>query len=321
MAREVPLQIRQRLAAVVRDLRSAVGQQAAKDYLTRISSEEPIEVEPVAEACDDSWMEFINHEYTSDANSPSYPTPLSSCGQIEEPRLQRVDSHIDADSKHPASLLQITCLGPSAGSTIVEGCSKKRQGSNTGSKRNIYSDVMLEACVKIIPRRHLVDCLAIHWEAMKTDGIFAMPSRQVFTWTLGGISKQVLRLHNHLVLRHLDMDHDLCQWRRSIAELRNLDGYMSFLAEAHAEQTTCTKKRRRGETNSNKAHKEYLAYIYADRTPQDYPSIQRALKKDLRHGRRWSILVNGYIAEDGNVIPGLGSGILLLGGAAITSKM
>lgn len=106
-----------------------------------------------------------------------------------------------------------------------------------------------------------------------------------------------------------------------ISELRNLEGYTSFLAEAQAKQTTHTRKRRRGETNSNKAHKEYLAYIYADRTPQDYSRIKQALKRDLRHGRRWSILVDGSYTDDGKVIPGLGSGLLLLGGTALARKM
>ena len=321
MAHEVPLQIRQRLAEVLHNLKNAVGQQAARDYLTRISSEEPVEVEPGAEVCDDSWMEFSNNECITDAGSPSYPTPLSSCGQIEEPPLQRADSHTDADSRHPVSLPQTACLKTSAGSITEEGCSKHRQVSTTDSKRGIYNDDTLKALVENTPRKNLLDCLAIHWEVMKTDGIFAMPSRQVFIWTLEGNSKQVRRLHHYLVLRHLDTEHDLYQWRRSIAELRNLNGYTSFLAEAQANQTTGTKKRQGGETDSSKAHKEYLAYIYADRTPQDYERIKRVLKKDLRYGRYWSILVNGSLADDGNVIPGLGLGFLLFCGTGIASKM
>jgi len=316
MAHQVPLQIRQRLAEVVQDLKNAVGQQAAKDYLTRISSEEPIEVEPGAEPCDDSWMEFINNKCITNTSSPVYPTPLSSCGHIEEPPVQIADSHRDADSSRPA-----TYLRTSADSITEEGCPMQRQGSTTESKRGIYNDDALGAFVENIPRRNLLDCLKIHWEAMKTEGIFTMPSREVFTWTLDGNSTQIRRLHYHLVLRHLDVEHDLYQWRRSIAELRNLDGYTSFLAEAQAQQTTCTKKRHRGETNSSKAHKEYLAHIYADRTPHDYLRIKRALKKDLRHGRRWSILVNGFHADEGDIVPGLGSGLLLLCGAAMARKM
>lgn len=197
----------------------------------------------------------------------------------------------------------------------------QRQGSTTESKRGIFNDDALGAFVENIPRRDLLDCLKIHWEAMKTEGIFTIPSREVFTWTLDGNSTQIHRLHYHLVLRHLDVEHDLYQWRRSIAELRNLNGYTSFLAEAQAQQTTYTKKRHRGETNSSKAHTEYLAHIYADRTPHDYRRIKRALKKDLRHGRRWSILVNGFHTDEGDIVPGLSSGLLLLCGPAMASKM
>ena len=189
MAHQVPLQIRQRLAEVVQDLKTAVGQQAAKDYLTRTSSEESIEVEPGAELCDDSWMEFINYECITDAGSPSYPTPLSSYGQIEEPSLQTADSQINADSKRQAPLPRTACLETSVGSTTEEGCSKHRQVSTTDSKKGIHNDNTLEAFVEKIPRRNLLDCLAIHWEAMRTDGIFAMSSRQVFIWTLEGNSK------------------------------------------------------------------------------------------------------------------------------------
>ena len=118
------------------------------------------------------------------------------------------------------------------------------------------------------------------------EGVFAIPSRQVFTWTLKGNSEQVRRLHHHLILRHLDVEDDLHQWRRSIAEMRNLDGYASFFAEARAKQGIHKQTRQSGESNSNKAHKEYLAHIYADRTPKDYERVKQAVKKDLRHGRR-----------------------------------
>jgi len=110
-----------------------------------------------------------------------------------------------------------------------------------------------------------------------------MPSRQLFTWTLEGNSKQVRRLHHHLILRHLDVEDDLHQWRRSIGEMRNLDGYTSFFTEVQAKQIIHKHTRQSGESNSNKAHKEYLAHIYADRTPQDYERVKQALKKDLRH--------------------------------------
>ena len=61
-----------------------------------------------------------------------------------------------------------------------------------------------------------------------------MLSRQIFTWILEGSSEQVRRLYYYLILRHLNIEDNLYQWRRSIAEIRNLDGYTSFFAEAQA---------------------------------------------------------------------------------------
>ena len=48
--------------------------------------------------------------------------------------------------------------------------------------------------------------------------------------------------------------------------------------------------------------------------------MKQALKKDLRHGRRWSILVDGFVADNGDSIPGLGLGLLLLCGPAVAQK-
>ncbi len=67
------------------------------------------------------------------------------------------------------------------------------------------------------------------------------------------------------------------------------------------------------------ARKDYLAHIYADRTPKDLGKAPRALKKNPEFGRRWSILADGYI--DGNVkVRGLGLGILLVCGPSVKKK-
>jgi hypothetical protein len=68
--------------------------------------------------------------------------------------------------------------------------------------------------------------------------------------------------------------------------MRNLDDYISFFAEAEAKQRIHKHTRQSEESNSNKAHKKYLAHIYANRTPQNYERVKQALKKDLRHERR-----------------------------------
>lgn len=53
MALKVPQHIRQRLAAVIDDLKNAIEQEAAKAYLTNVTTFESLEI------CDDSWMDFI----------------------------------------------------------------------------------------------------------------------------------------------------------------------------------------------------------------------------------------------------------------------
>jgi len=92
MTLEVPQHIRQRLAAVIDDLKSAIRQEAAKAYLTRITTAESLEFEPGAEPCDDSWMEYINEDCMTDASDLSYHTLLSPYEKIEEPLLQMTDS-------------------------------------------------------------------------------------------------------------------------------------------------------------------------------------------------------------------------------------
>jgi len=94
-----------------------------------------------------------------------------------------------------------------------------------------------------------------------------------------------------------------------------------IFAEAQAKQRIHKRTRQSEESNSNKAHKEYLAHIYADRNPQNYERVKQALKKDLRYERRWSILVDDFVANNGDSIPGLGRGLLLLCGPAVAKKM
>ncbi len=54
MILDVPQDIQQRLAAVIDDLKIAIGQKAARAYSTRITTVESLEFEPRAELCDDS---------------------------------------------------------------------------------------------------------------------------------------------------------------------------------------------------------------------------------------------------------------------------
>ena len=264
-------------------------------------------------------MEYINEDCMTDTSDPSYPTPFFPYKNIGEPFLQTTNSQTETESCCPASSPQVANpVFPGKGAPAAF-CKLRRESKKHGKRRDLEHNP-LDIVVQNLPRSNLLDCLEAHWETLNVEGIFAIPSRQVFTWTLEGNSEQVRRLHHHLILRHLDVEDDLHQWQRSIAEMRNLDGYATFFAEARAKQGIHKQTRQSGESNSNKAHKEYLAHIYADRTPKDYERVKQALKKDLRHGRRWSILVDGFVADNEDSIPGLGLGLLLLCEPAVAKK-
>jgi hypothetical protein len=127
----------------------------------------------------------------------------------------------------------------------------------------------LDAVIQDLPRRNLVDLLATYWETLKIDGLYADSAVQLLGKNLEGGSAHVYRLNLHLILRHLQINDDLHQWRRSIAEVRNLNGYRTFFAE-----------------NSNRAYKEYIAHIFAGRAPEDFEKAKETFKKDLQYGRR-----------------------------------
>lgn len=62
-------------AAVIYDLKNAIGQEEAKAYLTRIIIVESLKFELRAELCgDNSWIEYVNEDYMIDASDSSYST-------------------------------------------------------------------------------------------------------------------------------------------------------------------------------------------------------------------------------------------------------
>lgn len=320
MAPEVPQRIQERLVAAIDDLRNAVGQEAAKAILVSLTNVKSVEFEPEAAICDDSWMEFINEDFMIDASDLSLSTRSSPSGQIEDPSSRTTFSQTEADVCCPApSPHTANPTSPNRGTT--PGPCRYCRESKARQKRGRSPYNILEVVVQGLPRSDLLDCLETHWQVLTMEGIYAMSSRQVLTWTLEGSSEQARRLQYHLILRHLDIEDDLHQWRRSIAERRNLDGYNTFFTEAQAKQRTKKRTRRSGERSSSKAHIEYLAHIFADRIPKDYKRAKQGLQKDLRNGRRWSILIDGFVTDDGNSIPGLGLGFLLLCGPATARKM
>ena len=167
---------------------------------------------------------------------------------------------------------------------------------------------------------NLTELLSEYWETLQVNGLYYHESAESFEWSLCGSPVHVRRLHYHLILEHLGVEDDLYQWRRSIAEINNLNSYEAFVTEAEAQVKQGSRARRSRETTSQMAHKDYLAHIYTDRAPRDFEKAKHALKKNLEFGRRWAILVNGYV--DGDVkMPGLGLGVLLVCGPSVKKKM
>lgn len=230
-------------------------------------------------------MEFVNEDFMIHASDPSQSTPSSPSGKVEDPSLRRTVSQTVADICYPAPSPH-TANPMSPNRSTSSGPCKHCRESEAHQKRERSEYNILEAVVQGLPRSDLLDCLETHWQALTTEGIYVMPSHQVFTWTLEGSSEQARRLQHHLILRHMDIEDDLHQWRRSITERRNLDGYNTFFTEAQANQRAGKHTRRSGERSSSKAHMEYLAHIYADRTPKDYKRAEQGLQKDLRNRRR-----------------------------------
>jgi hypothetical protein len=132
----------------------------------------------------------------------------------------------------------------------------------------------------------LFEFLSEYWETLKVNGLYHHESAQTFQWTIDSSPIHVRRLQYHLILDHLGTEDDLYLWRRLIAEINNLNGYRAFFAQAEGEMKRKKSTRRTGETNSQKAHKEYLVYIFADRSPRDFEKAKQSLKKNLEFGRR-----------------------------------
>jgi hypothetical protein len=118
-----------------------------------------------------------------------------------------------------------------------------------------------DAVIQDFPRSNLVDFLTTYWQALKVDGLYTDSSVQTFQRTWEDGPAHVHRLHHHLILRQLNIEDDLHQWRRSIAEIRNLEGYLAFLAEVSRQRTTRKQVRQRGEKDTDRARKDYTGSI------------------------------------------------------------
>ncbi|KAH6719563.1 hypothetical protein BKA61DRAFT_714197 [Leptodontidium sp. MPI-SDFR-AT-0119] len=161
-----------------------------------------------------------------------------------------------------------------------------------------------------------------YWEILKIHGLFVDQSREAFQWSnaING-PVHVQRREYHLILRKLEKDDDLQQWRRFVAEYRTLEGYNEFHRQATKQRINGTQARGSGENDNNKAHKEYVKHMFPDGDPETLLAAPAALKKDLQLARRWAIWVEGYDEKKDGLVPGLGVGVGLLVGLEIKKRI
>lgn len=286
---KIPHHLQRQFALAISDLQETVGWEATKAYLSSLSR---------------------TIETTINENNPN----------VDRPTLQIVNNKSSEAIDVPGSALGVDGGISSSLAALCERCHSERSKQQPAHVKKRKREDPLDSVIEHLPRPNLIEFLAAYWEPLKTNELYAHPSIKACGWTLEGEPAQDHRLHHHLVLRQLQTEDDLHQWRRSIAEIRNLEGYRAFVAEASRKRTTHQQLRQRGEKDSDKAHKDYILHIFANRPPEDIEKAKQALKKDLRYGRQWSILVDGFL-EDNQVVPGLGLGVLLLCGPSIKRKM
>ncbi len=205
-------------------LRNVVGQEAVKAFLVSLTNVESVGFEREVAICDDSWMEFVNENFMIDASDSSQSTPSSPSGKIEDASLRRTVSQTVADTCNPApsphtanpmSLNKSTSLGP---------CKHCRE-SEAYQKRERSEYNILEAVVQGLPRSDLLDCFNDERDLPDAFHIRCLHG-------LWKVARNKLVSCNIISSFDTGIEDDLHQWRRSIAERRNLDRYNTFFTEA-----------------------------------------------------------------------------------------
>ena len=165
MTVEVLRHIHTRLVVVINDLRNAVGPIAAVAVLASFTNVEPVDCVPHAAVCDDSWIEFINENFVTDA-SPSNPPPSSPPGKTEDPCKRRTDSQTEADTKADTGFFApsppTTYLVFSDTTTAKERC-EHCLASTIPPRRGKSNKHLSEMVVQSLLRSDLLECLETHW--------------------------------------------------------------------------------------------------------------------------------------------------------------
>jgi hypothetical protein len=181
---------------------------------------------------EDPMTDYIGRSDTGHS-SLTYTRPYSSLAEDGlEDGLLTLPSH-NADISGPATPPSEPNLGASTPSSSAESkpttpceactcerCTERKSRRKRAEGHNNSPDTVMRGFLR--PR--LLGFLSEYWETLKVNGLYHHESAQTFQWTVDSSPVHVRRLHYHLILDHLGTEDDLYLWRRSIAEINNLEG-------------------------------------------------------------------------------------------------
>jgi hypothetical protein len=264
--------IQQQFASFIQVLRENVDQNAARAYLKSLCTDASLDrllggscrsksawkqehpsTPPQSE--EDIWRTFTSlndNDVTYDTNDLGSNSPLmADRGPSSSPALNSLGADlfhlISQSTKLPSPLTSLSVfnserpfilsLSPLENKprTLCQACTcekcKKAKIKNIKTKDNTG---ILDPVIRDFLYSNLTELLSEYWETLQVNGLYYHGSAESFEWSLCGSPVHIRRLHYHLILEHLGVEDDLYQWRRSIAEINNLNSYEAFVTEAEA---------------------------------------------------------------------------------------
>ncbi|KAH7364623.1 hypothetical protein BKA65DRAFT_142226 [Rhexocercosporidium sp. MPI-PUGE-AT-0058] len=293
---EIPPYLQERTNDLLQELESELGKDTANQFLSARSAifygnnslpgiDPRAIIGPDNPGGDDSWKYIFtqNNDYIPGNVSLSSNNDLDEILDYSLESTRSVDygssPPLDDKGSHDPDL-------PICKRCDCEKCKKLRERA----KRKRGKTASIATVASLFPRPDLINILDKYWEILKVHGLFADRSREAFQWANANNGPvHVQRREYHLILRKLEKNNDLQQWRRFVAEYRTLEGYNEFHRQATKQRINGTQARGSGENDNNKAHKEYVKHMFPDGDPETLSAAPAALKKDLQLARRWAI--------------------------------
>lgn len=170
-------------------------------------------------------------------------------------------------------------------------------------------------------REDLLDILDAYWLTLQNNGLYPDQFRSQFQNFSDPSNAADEFRHYHVIPYHLDPDDELYALRRFVAEYNNLESYKKFQGEVARQRVDNMQVRKRGDSDRNRSHREYVQRMFPDALPKVFSEHFAIFKRALVRGRRLEIFVDGYTDSDGTEIPGLGLGVLFVHRTEINKKM